>query len=114
MAGVPVRTAAELTGVNRNTAMLYFHKRREVIAARLAEETPLLGGEAEVDESDFGGVRKVKRGRGAAGKVPVFGLLNRGGKVHAVMIPDAMSLTLMDSMRERIRPDSIVCTDKEY
>ena len=111
VAGVPARTASELTGVNRNTAILFFHKLREVIAARLAEETPFLDGEVEVDESYFGGARKGKRGRGAAGKVPVFGLLKRGGKVHAVMIPDAKSLTLMGIMRERIRPDSIVYTD---
>ena len=34
----------------------------------------MFGGEIEVDESYFGGKRKGKRGRGAAGKVPVFGL----------------------------------------
>jgi transposase len=111
VAGVPARTAAELTGVNRNTAILFFHKLREVIADKLAQEAPFLDGEIEVDESYFGGARKGKRGRGAAGKVPVFGLLKRGGKVHAVMIPDAKSLTLMGIMRERIRPDSIVYTD---
>jgi transposase len=49
----------------------------------------MFGGEIEVDESYFGGKRKGKRGRGAAGKVPVFGLLNRGGKVYAKIIPDA-------------------------
>jgi transposase len=65
----------------------------------------------EVDESCFGGARKGKRGRGAAGKVPVFGLLKRGGKVHAVMSQNAKSLTLMGIMRGRIRPDSIVYTD---
>jgi transposase len=32
----------------------------------------LLGGEIEIDESYFGGVRKGKRGRGASSKVPVF------------------------------------------
>lgn len=111
VAGVPARTAAELTGVNRNTAILFFHKLREIIAARLAEETPFLDGEIEVDESYSGGRRKGKRGRGAAGKVPVFGLLKRGGKVHAVMIPDARSLTLIGIMRQRIKPDSIVYTD---
>lgn len=42
MAGVPARTAAELMGVNRNTAILYFHKLREVIAAQLADDTPFL------------------------------------------------------------------------
>lgn len=111
VAGVPARTAAELAGVNRNTAILYFHKLREVIAQKLAEQTPFLAGEVEVDESYFGGRRKGKRGRGAAGKVPVFGLLKRGGLVHTVMIQDTKSLTLMGIIRERIEPDSIVYTD---
>ena len=62
--------------MNRNTAILFYHKLREVIFAALAAEAPeLLAGEIEVDESYFGGHRKGKRGRGAAGKVPVFGLL---------------------------------------
>ncbi len=63
MACVAARTAAELTGVNRNTAILFFHKPREIIAARLAVESPFLAGEIEVDESYFGGRRKGKRGR---------------------------------------------------
>jgi len=111
VAGVSARTAADLVGVNRNTAILYFHKLRELIASRLAKEAPFLAGEVEVDESYFGGVRKGKRGRGAAGKVPVFGLLKRGGKVYAVMIEDAKAYTLLGIMRDRIEPDSIVYTD---
>jgi transposase len=111
VAGVSARTAADLVSVNRNTAILYFHKLRELIAEKLAEEAPFLAGEVEVDESYFGGVRKGKRGRGAAGKVPVFGLLKRGGKVYAVMIEDAKAHTLLGIMRDRIEPDSIVYTD---
>ena len=80
VAGVPARTAAELAGVNRHSATLFYHKLRELIAAKLATEAPFALGEIEVDESYFGGVRKGKRGRGAAGKVPVFGLLKRNGK----------------------------------
>ena len=38
----------------------------------------MLGGEIEVDESYFGGRRKGKRGRGATGKIPVFGILKKG------------------------------------
>jgi transposase len=56
-------------------------------------------------------VRKGKRGRGAIGKVPVFGLLKRGGKVYAQIIEDAQARTLLPIIRERIRPDSIVYTD---
>ena len=70
-----------------------------------------LAGEVEVDESYFGGIRKDKRGRGAAGKVPVFGLLKRGGKVYTVMIPNARSATLLPIMERMILPDSIVYTD---
>ena len=64
-----------------------------------------------MDESYFGGVRKGKRGRGAAGKVPVFGLLKRGGRVYTVMIPNARTSTLMPIMERMIQPDSIVYTD---
>jgi transposase len=111
-AGVTARSAAQIAGVNRNTAILFYHKLREVIFAELEAEAPeLMRGEIEVDESYFGGHRKGKRGRGAAGKVAVFGLLKRQGKVHVVIIPDARSDTLIPIIREKIRPDSIVYTD---
>ena len=47
-----------------------------------AESEAMFGEEIEVDESYFGGRRKGKRGCDAAGKIPVFGLLKRGGKVY--------------------------------
>ena len=75
------------------------------------EDAGILEGEIEVDESYFGGTRKGKRGCGAAGKVPVFGLLKRNGKVYAAMIPDAKTKTLMPIIREKVQPDSIVYTD---
>ena len=68
-------------------------------------------GEIEVDESYFGGKRKGKRGRGASGKVPVFGLLKRGGKVYAKVIPNAKGKTLKAIMDNKIVPDSIVYSD---
>ncbi len=60
--GTPARSAALITGIHRNSAMLFYHKLREVIADRLAEQTPFIDGEVEVDESYFGGHRKGKRG----------------------------------------------------
>jgi transposase len=56
-------------------------------------------------------VRKGKRGRGAAGKVAVFGLLKRGDKVYTAIISDAKRETLMPIIREKVTPDSIVYTD---
>jgi len=112
VAGTTARTASRLCGVHRNTAAFFFHRLRELIVLELeAESEAMFGGEIEVDESYFGGGRKGMRGRGAAGKIPVFGLLKRGGKVYTKIIPDASSATLMPIMERKIVPDSIVYSD---
>jgi transposase len=110
IAGTTARAAAQLVGVNRNTAASFYSRLRKVIADEMEKASPV-AGEVEVDESYFGGVRKGKRGRGATGKVPVFGLLKRGGRVYTVMIPNARSATLLPIMERMILPDSIVYTD---
>lgn len=110
VSGSTARTAAKLIHVNKTTAAYYFHRLREIIAIECKNEAQL-SGEFEVDESYFGGHRKGKRGRGAAGKVPVFGILKRGGKVYTQIIPDAASKTLLPIIRDKIQPDSIVYSD---
>jgi transposase len=110
VAGATARTAAELVEVNPKTAAFYFHRLRRIIAEASEDDLPL-SGEIEVDESYFGGRRKGKRGRGAAGKVPVFGLLKRGGRVYARVIPDVKSRTLKPLLERKIVPDSIVYSD---
>ena len=82
---------------------------RWLIASKLPSYE--LRGEVEADESYFGGRRKGKRGRGAAGKVAVFGLLKRRGKVFTAVIVNAKSETLIPLIKEKVRPDSIVYTD---
>ena len=112
VAGATARCAGSLVGVNHKTAIYYFHRLRQVIALELdAEADEALGGEIEVDESYFGGRRKGMRGRGAAGKVPVFGLLQRKGKVYAKVIPDASSRSLLPIIERKVQPDSIVYSD---
>jgi transposase len=110
VAGATARTASILVGVNKTTAAYYFHRLRRLIY-QASEDSAPFSGEIEVDESYFGGRRKGQRGRGAAGKVPVFGLLKRGGKVYARMIGDIKSPTLKAIMEEKIVPDSIVYSD---
>lgn len=112
VSGSTARCASELVGVNRKTGAFYYHRLRMIISSKLEQEAAeFLSGEIEVDESYFGGHRKGKRGRGAAGKVPVFGLLKRGGKVYTKIIPDARSSTLMPIIQNKVKPDSIVYTD---
>jgi len=112
VAGSTARCASELVCVNRKTGAYYYHRLRVIISTEVEQEAAeFLSGEIEVDESYFGGHRKGKRGRGAAGKVPVFGLLKRGGKVYTKIIPDAKSSTLMPIIQNKVKPDSIVYTD---
>lgn len=109
VAGTTARAAAGLVGVQPNTAIRFFMRLRQLIASKLPSYE--LSGEVEANESYFGGVRKGRRGRGAAGKVAGFGLLKRGGKVYTAIIPNAKTETLLPIIQEKVRPDSIVYTD---
>ncbi len=64
--GSRARAAAEVIGVQANTAIRFFMRLRQLIASKLPSYR--LHGEVEADESYFGGVRKGKRGRGAGGE----------------------------------------------
>ena len=112
VAGTTARCAASLVGVNFKTTAYYFHRLRAIIAYNLEQEADMVfSGEIEVDASYFGGKRKGKRGRGAAGKVPVFGLLKRGEKVYTKVIPNASLATLYPIIKHKVVPDSIVYSD---
>ena len=109
---VTARSAASVLGIQPNTAALYYRKLRQLIVEQLARvEHEVFDGAVELDESYFGGVRKGKRGRGAAGKVVVFGLLKRGGKVYAKVVDNARTATLMPVIQRKVAPDSVVYTD---
>src|SRR5436190_15240829 len=112
VAGATARTAADLVGVHRNTAALFVSKVRAVVAAHQERAmAEAFDGPMEIDESYFGGRRKGKRGRGAAGKVPVFGILRRGGRVYTKMLPNTSRATVVPIINAKIVLDSVVYTD---
>ena len=93
---VTARSAADLLGIQPNSAALFYRKIRTIIAYHLElEADEVFEGHVELDESYFGGARKGKRGRGAAGKTAVFGILKRGGKVYTKVVVDTKASTLM-------------------
>jgi transposase len=109
---VTARSAANLLNIQANSAALFYSKLRQIIAYNLdIEGEKFFHGEIEVDESYFGGKRKGKRGRGAAGKVKVFGILKRGDKVYTKMVNDTKTATLLPIIECKVLPDSIVYTD---
>jgi transposase len=101
---VTAQSAVQIAGVNRSSAILFYHKLREVVFAEVEAEAPeLLRDEIEVDDRYFGGQQKGKR-RCGAGKVNVCGLLKRQGKVQVVIIPDSRSDTLIPIIPEKLSP----------
>lgn len=109
---VTARAAADLLGIQANSAILFYRKICEVISYHLVlEADEVFDGQIELDESYFGGHRKGKRGRGAAGKVAVFGLLKRQEKVFTVVVENTKTETLMPVIVRKLNPDSWVYTD---
>ena len=87
----------------------FFMRLKKLIASKLHSYE--LYGQVEIDERYFGGRRKGMQGRGAAGRIAVFGLLKRGGKGYTAIIPNTKTETLLPIIEEHVRPDSIVYTD---
>jgi transposase-like protein len=103
---------AQLTGLTRKTVTTIFLKIRERLAEECERDSPLSNGEVEVDESYFGARRvRGKRGRGAAGKTIVFGLLKRNGKVYTEIVPDCKKVTLQAIIRGRVAPEAVINSD---
>ena len=88
-----------LTHLNRNTINRYFHLIRRQVAHFCEMESPFQE-EIEVNESYFVGKRiKGKRGRESFRKTPVFGMLQRNGKVYTEIVPDCAKVTLQAIIR---------------
>lgn len=102
---------ADLTEISRRSISNVYQKLRNRIYEMTRQEGRL-EGEVEVDESYFGARRvRGKRGRGAKGKVPVFGLLKRGGKVYTKIVEKCGKADLMPIIKGKILEESTVYTD---
>lgn len=106
--GVSAKQIERETGVTYKTAWRMYKQ----IRSMLGEDAALEGSSVEVDESYFGGKRRGKRGRGAAGKSVVVGAVQRGGKVIAKKVENVKAKTLLPFVSERVLPKSVVYTDE--
>ena len=91
---ISARRAANELEINYNVVHRKFMHFRRCISNYCQLEARKLYGELELDESYFGGKRKGNRGRGAKNKAIVFGILERKGKVHTVIVQDVSAKTL--------------------
>ena len=109
---ITASSASKILPINRNTTNAYYNEIREKILQHSLKEQEKELGEFELDESYFGARRvRGKRGRGAAGKTPVFGLLKRNGKVFVTVVPNCSKEELMPIIQGKILTESTVHTD---
>jgi transposase-like protein len=100
------------TSINRNTINKIFNEIRQHLFANNLNLSEKENGEFELDESYFGAKRvRGKRGRGAAGKTPVFGLLKRDGKVYVEIVKDCTREQLLPIIQGKILEGSTINTD---
>jgi len=109
---VPVNKAHKELDLAYNTTHKIYTKLRECIYKFVSKNDQLLSEEVEMDESYFGGKRKGNRGRGAKNKIPVFGILERDGKVKVEIVKDVSAETLLRETIKKVRRGSLIYTDK--
>ncbi|TYB80771.1 IS1595 family transposase, partial [Maritimibacter fusiformis] len=107
--------AAALTGLNHKTAAAIYSLLRARMA-ELAQEGCPFRGQVELDESYFGPTRQrgrpgLGKGRGVRGKVPVFGILERGGRVHCQIVKNCSKATLLAIVEGHVELSAELVTD---
>ena len=109
---IEVEKTAELTGISRPTINKFYTAFRKRIAEICEEESPFENGEIELDESYFGARRvRGKRGRGAQGKIPVFGMLKRGEHVYTQIVKRVTVSELIPIIRGKADLGAVLYTD---
>jgi len=109
---IEAKKTAEFTGLNRVTINNIYNKLRGRIAQLCEAESPFINGEVELDESYFG-ARRVRgiRGRGAKGKIPVFGMLKRGDKVYTLVVKNCSASELLPIVKGKADTDAVIYSD---
>jgi transposase-like protein len=108
--GVPAKELERQLGVTYKTAWRMadlIRKHMEFVDG----EFPLFG-EVEIDETYVGGHRPGVRGRGAANKTVVFGMMQRNGQVMTKVVADCKRKTLEPIIEQNVKAGSTVHTDE--
>jgi len=109
--GISAKQVERELGVTYKTAWRMFNQIRKL----MGEEVERLSGEVEADETYVGGRRRgTPRGRPGkdSHKVPVVGVVKRGGKGAALVTSDTTRASVSPIMERKVLPKSLVYTDE--
>ncbi len=103
-------------GVSQKTAWFMLHRLRLAMKDDIGDQ---MVGAVEADETFVGGRRKFKtwdpsprRHAPHEGKTIVMGIVQRGGRARAIVIPNTKAATLLPKIREHVKRGSTVYTDE--
>jgi len=104
--GISAKQIQRETGVTYKTAWRMFKQIRTL----LSEDVQLEGDGVEMDETGMGGTtRRLRQPKRT--KTTVFGMVERKGRVKAVVAPDRKMDTLRPLVRKYVMPESMIFTD---
>lgn len=106
--GVSAKEIERQVGVTYKTAWRVQRQIRKLMSSKKEK----LQGTVEIDDTYIGGKHKGKRGRGAEGKTPVFGMVERKGDVKAEVVKNLKKVTVKPLIEDNIEQGTQVYTDE--
>ncbi len=106
--GISAKQLEREIGCTYKTAWRMVHLIRNEL---MGDDGAPLAGIVEADETYIGGYRRSVIGRGVD-KAPVFGMVERKGRVVAVTVPNVKRATVMPHITGRVLPASVIFTDE--
>lgn len=111
--GVSALEIKRQTGLSYKSALFMMHRIRYAMAPDLTNGGPL-NGVVEIDETFIGGrPRKHRSPRDSwSDKQPVMAMVERGGRVKALVVPNVTAKTLKTAIREAVDQKAWIYTDE--
>jgi transposase-like protein len=118
--GVSSCEMARTLGITQKSAWFMLHRIRLALQAGTMMKVGGNGGEVEADETFIGGKArnmhlsvKARRitGTGTKDKVAVMGILERGGKVKTVVVPNRKKAALHSEIKQHVEAGAALYTD---
>ncbi|HUF52491.1 MAG TPA: IS1595 family transposase [Dehalococcoidia bacterium] len=110
--GISAKQLERELGVTYKTAWRMFNQIRKL----MGEDLGTMGGlkSVEIDEAYIGGRKRRIKGQPSpeSQKIAVLGIVERGGKVAALVTGNAKRATIMPIIKEKVLPRSMVYTDE--